>query len=309
MRIQKNFLLIFISFLFAVLLWLYINLSLIYTVNKVAKLDFKLNKNQAIATELPDSVELMLRGKGWDLFLLYLKGKSDFSIDLTGYRKDVKLNLLQHLQDSGELPSSVSILNVNPQFIDLVFDNVTSRKVPVKNNVRIVPKDGYIVVSSPQIQPDSVKITGALSIINKIRVVGTESLKIENVSSDFSKEVKIIDTSNKNIKIEPDRVTISYKIELAAEKSFDNVTVNVQNIPPDKEVLLIPPKIKIFVRGGVETLAKVLVESISANIDYEVIEEDKLGYVIPEIRLPSDITLVKLEPEKLQYIIKRKTSQ
>lgn len=306
---KKNFLLIFVSFLFAVLLWLYINLSLTYTINKVAKLDFKINKNQAIASELPDSVELMLRGKGWDLFLLYLKGKSDFSIDLTGYRRDAKLNLLQNLQDNGELPSSVSILNVNPQFIDLVFDNVTSRKVPVRNNVRVIPKDGYIVVGSPQIQPDSVKITGALSIINKIRTLGTESLKIENVSSDFSREVKIIDTSNKNIKVEPGQVTVSYKIELAAEKSFDNVTVNVQNIPNDREVLLIPPKIKIFIRGGVETLSKITIESISANINYREIEEDKLGYVIPEIKLPSEVTLVKIDPEKLQYIIKRKTAQ
>jgi len=306
---RKNFLLIFISFLFAVLLWLYINLSLTYTINKVVRLDFKVNKNQAIASELPDSVELVLRGKGWDLFLLYLKGKSDFSIDLTSYRKDTKLNLLQNLQDNGELPSSVSILNVSPQFVDLVFDNINSRKVPVKNNVRVVPKDGYIIIGSPLIQPDSVKITGALSVINKIRTLGTESLNIENVSSDFSKEVKVIDTSNRNIKIEPDKVTISFKIELAAEKSFDNISVNVQNVPADREVLLVPPKIKVYVRGGVGTLAKVLIESISANIDYKTIEDDKLGYVIPEIKLPSNITLVKLEPEKLQYIIKRKTSQ
>lgn len=308
MRMQKNFLLIIISFSFAVFLWLYINLSQTYTINKVAKLDFNLNKNQAIASELPDSVELMLRGKGWDLFLLYLKGKSTLTVDLTGYRKDVKLNLLQNLQDNGELPSSISVLNVNPQFIDLAFDNVTSRKVPIKNNVKVIPKDGYIIVGSPQIQPDSVKITGALSVINRIRTLGTEFLKIENVSSDFVREVKIIDTSNKNIKIEPDRVTVSYKIELAAEKSFDNITVNVKNIPDDREVLLIPPKIKIFIRGGVETLAKVLVEDISAEIDYKTIEEDKLGYVIPEIKLPPDIILIKLEPEKLQYIIKRKAS-
>lgn len=308
MRMQKNFLLIIISFFFAVFLWLYINLSQTYTINKTAKLDFNLNKNQAIASELPDSVELMLRGKGWDLFLLYLRGKSTLTIDLTGYRKDVKLNLLQNLQDNGELPSSISVLNVNPQFIDLAFDNVTSRKVPIKNNVKVIPKDGYIIVGSPQIQPDSVKITGALSVINRIRALGTELLKIENVSSDFVREVKIVDTSNKNIKIEPDRVTVSYKIELAAEKSFDNITVNVKNIPDDREVLLIPPKIKIFIRGGVETLAKVLVEDISAEIDYKTIEEDKLGYVIPEIKLPPDIILIKLEPEKLQYIIKRKAS-
>lgn len=306
---RRNFLLIFVSFLFAVLLWLYINLSLTYTINKVARLDFKLGKNQAIASELPDSVDLVLRGKGWDLFLLSLKGKSDFSIDLTNYRKDARLNLLQSLQDNGELPSSISVLNVNPQFIELVFDNVTSRKVAVRNNIKVIPKEGYVIVGSPRIQPDSVKITGALSIINKIKALGTESLKIENVSGNFSKEVKIVDTSNKNMKIEPDRVTISYQIELAAEKSFDNVEVNVQNIPGDREVLLIPPGVKVFVRGGVEILSKISAESIVAYINYKEIEEDKLGYVVPEIKLPSEISLVKLEPEKLQYIIKRKTSQ
>ncbi|MBK8550631.1 MAG: hypothetical protein IPL53_06040 [Ignavibacteria bacterium] len=78
------------------------------------------------------------------------------------------------------------------------------------------------------------------------------------------------------------------------------------NVPLDKEVLLIPPKVNVSLRGGVEKLAQISSNDIKVNIEFGRIESDTLGFVIPEYIIPEETTLLKTEPQKLQYIIKNK---
>ena len=180
--------------------------------------------------------------------------------------------------------------------------------VKVRNNINVIPKEGYSIIGNPLVSPDSVKITGASSVINKIKTLSTEYQKIDNANSYFTKEVKLIDTLSNVIRIDPKSVKISYKIELLAEKTFNDIEVVIYNIPADKEVLLIPPKIKLFVRGGVEQLSRINIPDIIAGIEYKQIENDELGYIIPKISLPNDAMLVQFEPDRFQYIIKKKNN-
>jgi hypothetical protein len=147
-----------------------------------------------------------------------------------------------------------------------------------------------------------------MSIIGKIKFLPTEMMNINNVNSGFTKTLKIIDTLNNIIKIEPKTVTISYSIELSAEKNFEDLNVIVSNVPQDKEVLLVPPKLKLYLRGGVDQLAKINPDEIYAGIEYKQIDSDSLGFVSPKIVLPVDVSVVKYEPQKFQYIIKKKNS-
>ena len=101
-------------------------------------------------------------------------------------------------------------------------------------------------------------------------------------------------------------VTVTYNVQLSADKEFDNIIVSLLNVPKDKEVLVVPPKIKMVLRGGVDDLSSIGTDDLTATIDYRSIEKDSTGYVIPDIRLPLNMNLLKFEPEKFQYIIKSK---
>jgi hypothetical protein len=41
-------------------------------------------------------------------------------------------------------------------------------------------------------------------------------------------------------------------------------------------------------------------------LEFDAIEEDTLGFIVPQIVIPEETTLLKSEPQKLQYIIKKK---
>ena len=306
---RKNIFIFSITFISACLLWLYINLNLSYTVNISVPVEVKLSNSQALGTDLPSFIDVSLKGKGWELLEIYLSKKTVYNLDLTGYKKDIKLSVSQKIGEMLNIPPSVSILNVNPENIEINFDNITFRMVKVKNLVNVIPKDGYFVVGTPRISPDSVKISGAMSIIGKIKYLPTEILNITNINNGFTKTVNIIDTLTNVMRIEPKAVTISYNIELLAEKNFEDVNIIVSNVPPDKEVLLVPPKLKLYLRGGVEQLSKINPEEIFAGVEFKSIDSDSLGYVSPKVTLPVDATVIKFEPQKFQYIIKKKNAE
>lgn len=303
---RKNIFIYISSLIFAIIIWMYINLNLVYNISVSIPLDIKLSKVQAIASDLPNRVDVSIKGKGWDLLGVMLSKNLKLNLDLTNYKKDTKVNIAQYVNELLSLSSNVLILSVNPDVVEINFDNITSKMVKVKNLVNVVTKEGYIIVGTPKVNPDSVKISGAISVIGKIKFLPTEQINILNVNNGFTKTINILDTLNNIIKIEPKSVTVTYDIELFAEKNYEDINVLISNVPQDKEVLLIPPKLKIYLRGGVEQLAKINPEEIFAGIEFKQIENDSLGYVSPKISLPVDVTVTKYEPQKFQYIIKKK---
>ena len=306
---KNNIFVYSVSFFCSVLLWLYINLNLYYNIVQPVPLELKLSKSQALGNDLPSVINVTLKGKGWELLGALLSGNITYKLDLSDYKKDAKINLAQNIHDILELPSGVTILSVHPEVLDVNFDNVTSKYVKIKNNLQVYPKDGYFMIDEPKITPDSIKITGAISVIGKIKSLQTESVIIKNANSNFTKYVRILDTLPNIVKIEPKSVTISYNIELSAEKSFEDLDVNIYNVPKDTIVLIVPPKITVFLRGGVNQLAKLNPEDIKVGVEFKQIEKDSSGFIVPNISKPDEITIIKFQPEKFQYIIKTRKSQ
>ncbi len=293
-----------IAFVFACLMWLYISLTQTYNIDYTIPLIVKLTDKQAITSDIPKDINVVLRGKGWNLLGVIFTKKVEYYLDLTNYKKDTRVNIMQTAGDVLNLPEGVSIISINPDAIDISFDNITEKMIKVKNNVTVTPKDGYLVVGTARVEPDSVLVSGAFSVLSKIKYIPTENQSFSDINTKFSKQVKLKDTLTNLISYSLKNVKVSYNVQLSADKDFENIVIQLVNAPKDKEVLVVPPKIKLFLRGGVEDLSNTNNEELSASIDYKSIEKDSSGYVVPDIRMPSNLILLKYEPEKFQYIIK-----
>lgn len=295
-----------ISFIFSVFIWLYINLSQNYVIDLSVPLNVKLSVRQALGNELPSKINITVKGKGWDLISLRLSKNPSFNLDLTNYKRDVKISTLQEMRNLLNIPNTISVINIYPDTLDIAFDNLIEKMVKVKNNIAVLPKEGYVLIGEPDITPDSIKITGASSVLSKIKYLPTEYASFDNINVNITKTVKIRDTLNNIIKIEPKQVTVTFYIELAAEKELDGVNVIINGVPEDKEVVIIPPKIKLTFRGGIEQLSNIATEKISVQVDFKSIEKDSTGYVTPDIEMPDNLNLINYEPQQFQYIIKKK---
>lgn len=306
---KRNLFILINTFIFSVLIWAYVNLNLTYTVESTIPLKLKSGKSQGISNEIPNSIDVVFKGKGWGLMKILLSKNVVYYVDLTSFKKDTRVDLLQNTAEIINLPSDVAVQSVNPAFIDVSFDNTITKMVKVRNNTSVVTKDGYTIIGGVKITPDSVKITGASSVVMKIKYVQTENIVFKDINSNISKDVKLIDSLGNQVKVEPMVVNVSYKLELSAEKTFEDIDVNVYGVPIDKDVLIIPPKISISLRGGVEELSKLTAKDIKIGINFKQIEADEQGEVEPTIELSDLFSLIKVEPHRFQYIIKKKQSE
>jgi YbbR domain-containing protein len=306
---RRNIFILINTFIFSVLIWCYVNLNLTYTIETTIPLKLKSGKSQGVSNEIPNSLEVVLKGKGWGLMKILVSKNLVYYLDLTAFKKDSKVDLMQNIGEVINLPSDVYVQSITPNYLEVSFDNIITRMVKVKNNTSVQTKDGYTVIGGVKITPDSVKITGASSIVMKVKFVQTENVLFKDVSSNVVRDVRLIDSLGNQVKVDPMVVNVSYKLELSAEKTFEDIDVNVYGVPIDKEVLIIPPKISISLRGGVEELSKLTTKDIKVGINFKQIEADEQGEVEPTIELSDIFTLIKVEPQRFQYIIKKKQSE
>jgi YbbR domain-containing protein len=304
--LKKNLRLYLFSFGFALILWLYLKFNVVYNVELQIPLNLEVSNTQALSENIPDSVRVVASGKGWDLLNLVLSREDDFSINVSDVRNDTRLNLRQLLAERFTVPSNVSILSVEPESININFEKVSSKYVKVISRVKLNLAEGYEIVGEPIITPDSVLVTGASSVISKIKNLSTESKTIDDVNESITQTISLKDTLSNIIRVEPTIVTVSFTVDLLSDEVINDVTVGVEGAPDDKEVLLVPPRINITLRGGVNDLAGIDAADLRVLVRYADIEKDSLGFVIPEIVLPIDASIIKIEPETLQYIIKSK---
>lgn len=304
---MKKKLPIFIAaFLFSVALWIYVSLSKSYSLDISIPLEIKTGKSQAVTEDMPSSIDVTVRGKGWDLLSVLISKDLKYTLDLSKYKRDTKIATEQLVSERINLKPDVSLVAIDPDTIDIEFDKILEKTVPVKNNIKVNLREGYGIVGTPKLTPDSIEISGAANVVSKIRYIPTEVRIFENVNAPLSGTIALKDTLPNSLRYSIKFVDFRYNIQLSAEKTIEDVLISVNGVPDDKEVLVIPPKISVSVRGGVDQLARIVPSDVSAMLEFDAIEEDTLGFIVPQIVIPEETTLLKSEPQKLQYIIKKK---
>ncbi|MDH3267694.1 MAG: hypothetical protein OEM46_02450, partial [Ignavibacteria bacterium] len=88
------------------------------------------------------------------------------------------------------------------------------------------------------------------------------------------------------------------------DKQFESITVDVLDIPSGREVVLLPNKVNINIRGGIEILGKLTPEQFHAYVKFQTLIKDTTGSVVPEIILPKNVTLQFSKPDRLRYVIR-----
>lgn len=302
----KNPKILFLSVFFAIILWLYLNLSYTYSIEIQVPLELTYSKSEAVADQLPSNLDVTVNGKGWDLLNILVFKKLQYKLDLSKFKQESKIITNQSIQERLNLPGNLTLTKIEPEEIDINLDKYSEKYVRIRSNLLVKTKDNYKLVGTIKLSPDSVKIIGANSVINKIKYVPTELKLIEDVNSNMSGLINIKDTLGNLIRIEPKSVRYSFNVELSADKNFEGLDISINNVPDNKEVLLIPPKAEISLKGGVEQLSKINPSEIKLFIDFKKLEDDTLGYFVPEVQLPVEANIININPPKFQYIIKMK---
>ncbi len=289
----------------AFLFWLFTKLSYQSRTTLKIKTEFVLPKNKILSKPAPDILEIVVEGSGWELLSLFFNNqryKVEFDL------MEEKEQNISSLSISGKIakqfPSSVKILEIRPEFIQLSAEDRISKKVPVKLISSIALSNQFLMRDSIKVYPDSIEISGPVSIINEINLWETEDLEIKNLESDFERNINLKKPSNKSIALEPKYVKASGKIIQTTEKRFE-VEIQKIGVPEGMLLVLLPKKTTVSCIVGLDSFDDLDPSDFKVVADFSKIKLNENKNVRLELdAFPGFVEKVSLQPKNVEYIIK-----
>ena len=305
-KISKSF----IGFLIvSILIWLLITLSKEYKALLTLSVSYtNIPTNKLFKKEPIKELDVFVKSTGFKILSARLSDKN-IAIDANDLRKktDTTFYLLTEKiknKINKQLPSGVVLHEILKDTILLDIGTLTSKKVPVKPNLKINYRIGYDSSSELQIIPDSIIISGAESKINKVKVLFLEPLVLQNVMSNFSKSVKVLVPKNlEKTKISTATVTIKGNVEKYTEGRVE-VPFKVINLPKDVNLTTLNKTVEVVFIVGLSNFNKIDTNFFKVICDYNVAKNNNLNYLIPKVTTTSNLfKSYKVLPNKIDFLI------
>ena len=301
---KKKIPLIIISIAFSVIIWGTISLSEEYYANVNVPLrvvDFPIG--YTIGNKIPENITIKLRGIGWKLFSVNIGKDVTYNISVNEDSGFKQIRLMDHLTDNRWMLSELDIIDIVPNSLSFSIERRIHKKLPIVADLSLDFKAGYGLAKQIVIEPDSVVIDGPQSVVNSLTEIKTKAIKLSSLDRFTIKNIDFINLPGTSFGTR--FVSVNFDIQRIVDKQFDDIDVEVLDVPPDRDVILLPNKISCNVRGGIDILGKLEKDQFRAFVFYRDVVLDTLGNVIPHIEHPVNTTLKYIKPERLRYIIKK----
>lgn len=302
---KKRFHIVIATIMFAILLWVSVTMSYEYqNVVSVPLVVENLPPGTAIATPFPKTLQVKLRGNGWRSATLLLGSNPRCAIDMASLSSHKHSLTLNDIVDRMTIPLGLQPVDMKPESLFLSFDVYVQKRVPIALNADITFRPGYGKVGEPTITPDSITLGGATSVLATIDEWPTARTAFTDVKAPIDASLPLADSASYCLDLSPEMVNVRINVQQYAEKTMTGLLVETKSVPQSKEVILIPPKIDLIVRGGVEQLAMLGNDSFRVSVDYSALVHDSTGYTDPIVLSPKEVHLVAKKPERMQFIIR-----
>ncbi len=292
-------------------MWLLITLSKEYITTITFPIVYKnLPQNKLLQTSPIKEIDLQIKATGFKIirsnFIKKPISLNANSLSQKSSRKYFFLTGNQKINIQKQLLSQVLLEEILLDTIYLELGSLTSKKIPVKPNLDIKYHVGYDILEEISIQPDSVIVTGPESQIEKITSLNLNSLKLNDIKSNFSEKVAIIKPLNiKEVKLSVKTVTVSGKVEKFTEGGF-KVPFKVINLPDDIELNTLSKTVEVVFIVGLSNFNKIDINSFVVECDFKVSKDNNLMYLIPKVVGKSSlIKSFRIIPNKIDFLIQK----
>jgi YbbR domain-containing protein len=251
----------------------------------------------------PDKISIKLKAKGWQLITMALGSQTEYIVSANKDSGIISLDPFNEINENNWLSAGVSITEIIPRQISFKVEKNKFKRLKVEAETDLSFSNEYGLATPIRIYPDSVLVAGPSSVLDNITSIKTKVVKLSSLDS----KIKIITELEepKGFELEQNKAELTIDVQRIVEKTFENIKIQINGMPNDRDVVLIPNTINCGLRGGINILGKINHNEISASIEYGQIVYDTLGSVQPNIVIPKNTQLLFTKPVRLNYIIKK----
>ncbi|MCD6336306.1 MAG: hypothetical protein J7M27_13440 [Candidatus Latescibacteria bacterium] len=287
------------ALILAILLWLYVLTDKPY--EDTLAVPFRSERIEdvpdglVVANPLPDAVTVRFKGTGRQLLRLRYSNVN-VVLRVTGNRIGKRSYRLSASDVRIPLGLEVEAMEVvSPLSVEIDLDRLLEKKVLVQADITIKTAPGYTKVGPIGLDPDSVLVRGPRRFVKRVRVVTLNPLKLEEVSKDVHRLVRVVFPSGENVVCIPEQVRVSSDIQAINEQWIGDVLIHLTHAP--RGAKLDPPTVDVKVRGGLDQLKSLSMDAIRAYMDYRAVALEEEQNPQPVFILPPGIMLLEWRPQ------------
>lgn len=304
---EKRYHIVIASIVFAVLMWVSINLGNEYTIVQHIPVALEnLSPEKALKSPIPKQVTVRFKGQGWDLAAMLFAGEAKYCIDVSALNSERRIITAHNLSEHIKPPLTVQPIDIKPETLFLALGERKEKQVPVIPRLSIHFREGFGIAGHMRVVPESVTVFGTENFLESISGWNTVYRRYDNLSTPIDVQVPLEETNILSLDVQPPSVHIQVDVQQFAEKTISGIPLTVQAAPNNREVVFIPPKMDIILRGGIEQLAKVTPSEIQVTVEYETLVKDSSGVISPTVVVPEGTKVIRKTPERFQFFIRKK---
>ena len=295
-----------ICLIISIFLYIFHQTSIIDKRNIVVPLKIVENGLVMHVGKVPSTVSVVVRGNDSDVKSVV---PSDFEATVNldeitekgDYLIPVKISLSEKLMEFD--PFEVKLKN---QQVEVSVDLKDIKYVELVPSVVGEVAHGY-TISSIEMNPSFIEISGAKSILDKISHIDTTKINVSNAKNTFSTDCEFLQVS-KNFTIEdinPAKATVIIT-PLEYEKQFENNSVQILNLDDNFEIVSNLPKINVTLKGTMPDLEPYEPGENFVQLDCSSIKDEGIYSIPVKVNYPKKFELLSKSFDKINLKISRK---
>ena len=284
---------------------------LLMTLNETMEREFKIPvrlsgvpRNAVITGELPDTVRVTVRDKGFTLvtydFRPLVFRFSNYADEDEGKGviplTDVQKQVLSQMYGSSKL------LQVKPGAFDFYFTYGTSKKVPVVFRGKITTNKSYYLAHT-EFYPSMVTVYANKQQLDKLQTVEIEPFNYRNLQDTIRQAVKI--RKIRGVKIVPSTVRLSVYPDVLTEEAIE-VPITAINMPPGMVLRTFPSKVTVRFTIGASLFRTIKPNLFKVVVDYEELAANPSDKCTLQLRsVPRFVSKASLEIDRVDYLLEQ----
>lgn len=308
--IKSNRLIFFLCLLIAVMFWLLIKLSEVYSVDYTFKVKYNNVPPEMRLTKLVDStMDLNLTARGFVILKHNLFSEMDIiDINLSNYTVDYKgdKNYLIYTQEL--IPRMAELLNVDEK--DIKLSRAVLRFIMEKTGERVIDViPDYSIEFSPQfdllnevvVDPNNVLVYGPQDMIDTLSSIKTKKIDLTNISSDQIVEVSLDNPDPSLLSFSRETVTLNFDIEKFTELEL-TIPITTNMLPYN--IKTFPSQVSVYFQVAQSDFNKVRSHQFTvapAIENLDIVHVRKLPLKI--FKHPDFVRNIRIVPSEIEFLI------
>lgn len=215
-----------------------------------------------LMSPVPASITLTLRGPARALDRLLQTNIAPVEVDVRDGQKDS----IVFDDKMFALPADVEIALIDPPSIDLEWQDIVTRQIPVQASITGKPADGFVVSGEPQVDPKEITVRGPVSLVEVMQFARLAAFDVSGLTEGTYRRRIAIDPPPTRVSyIGPQNATVSVPItRRVSEARFEKRPVEVIGMGTG---MTMPRTVDVTVVGPPEVVRALRPEQVVPRAD------------------------------------------